>query len=162
MAKRKPLSPRQELFAKCVGLQGMSASAAYREAYDVGDDTLAKTVHEAASRIRNNSKVSARINFYIDSVARGAVQSQLSDREACLKKLRELIHEATPADSQKVAALRLLGESVGLYKQTIEQKVTRSSDDLLTELDALLSQTIIDESGAIEDAPENPDLSQIH
>ncbi len=61
-----------------------------------------------------------------------------------------------------MAALRLLGESVGLYKQTIEQKVTRSSDDLLTELDALLSQTIIDESGAVEDAPENPDLSQMH
>lgn len=55
----KGLTPKQEKFAVAVA-KGATGADAYRAAYDV-KRMRDKTVHEAASRLMNDSKVAARI-----------------------------------------------------------------------------------------------------
>jgi len=54
------LTPKQEAFARFYVETG-NASEAYRQAYDVGETTKAKTVWEAASRVLADGKVAARV-----------------------------------------------------------------------------------------------------
>lgn len=55
----KPLTAQQEKFALEV-ISGKSLSDAYRAAYKTGKMTV-KTIHEAASRLADDSKVAARL-----------------------------------------------------------------------------------------------------
>lgn len=56
----KPLTARQELFAQGVA-SGLDQSAAYRKAYPSSLKWKAETVHECASKLAANPKVSTRI-----------------------------------------------------------------------------------------------------
>lgn len=54
------LTPKQELFAQHVA-SGKSQSAAYRAAYDVGEDTKPETIWSEGTRTASDPSVSARI-----------------------------------------------------------------------------------------------------
>lgn len=56
------LTPKQEAFAYAVGHENKNYTQAYRECYNVGENTLARTVWTKASEVANNGKVSARID----------------------------------------------------------------------------------------------------
>ena len=56
------LTDKQELFAIEFVLNGGDATQAYYSSHDVGSDTKRTTVYANASRVRNNSKVAARIH----------------------------------------------------------------------------------------------------
>jgi hypothetical protein len=69
-----------------------------------------------------------------------------------LSKLREWTDTAEAGDTNKIAAARLLGQSVGLFREVVETTHSRSSDDLLADLEAMLDQVADDVSEA-GDAP---------
>ena len=62
------LTAKQETFCRWY-VDTHNAMQAYRQAYDVGATTLAKTVWEAASRLRHDSKIAARIKHLEDIAA---------------------------------------------------------------------------------------------
>ena len=60
-AKADNLTDKQEMFAQCVALKGMSSADAYREAYNVGEKTKNETVWVNACQLKSDTKVSQRI-----------------------------------------------------------------------------------------------------
>ena len=132
------LTGKQAHFARCIAA-GSNQSDAYREAYSVGPDTKASTVNEAASRLMANSKVRARVERLIREKERGVLASALSDRERVLSKLRNWMDTADSTMGNQLRAAELLGRSVGLFKDVVETTDTRSSADLLDELEAVLA-----------------------
>ena len=60
-AKADNLTDKQEMFAQCVALKGMSSADAYREAYNVGKKTKNETVWVNACQLKSDTKVSQRI-----------------------------------------------------------------------------------------------------
>lgn len=115
------LTPKQLHFARCVA-SGMTQAAAYREAFDCQAGSLSKTQQEAASRLMVKDKVRARVDTLVRQRERGMLATALSDRERVLDKLRHFIDHAKPGDGSKIRAAELLGKSVGLFKEVIEDK----------------------------------------
>ena len=115
------LTPKQLHFARCIA-SGMTQAAAYREAFDCQAGSLSKTQQEAASRLMVKDKVRARVDTLVRQRERGMLATALSDRERVLDKLRHFIDHAKPGDGSKIRAAELLGKSVGLFKEVIEDK----------------------------------------
>jgi len=63
------------------------------------------------------------------------------------------MNTAEPSDTNKIAAARLLGQSVGLFKEVIEQNVERTSDDVARQLEDRLASLLegSDNEGVTED-----------
>jgi len=60
--KPQPLTAKQENFAVAYIMNGRDASAAYREAYDVGENTKPTTIWVEGHKILKSSKVSLRVH----------------------------------------------------------------------------------------------------
>lgn len=60
-AKADNLTDKQEMFAQCVALKGMSYADAYREAYNVGEKTKQTSLWNMAYETKENPLVSCRI-----------------------------------------------------------------------------------------------------
>ena len=148
---RDGLTPKQMHFCRCVAA-GMSQAAAYREAFDVTADGKSATPREAASRLMARADIKARVDALVAQRERSILASSLSDRERVLSKLRAWTDTAEQGDSNKIRAAELLGKSVGLFRDVVETSESRSSDELLSDLEAMLEQVADDMSGA-GDAP---------
>ena len=151
---RDGLTAKQMHFARCVA-SGMSQSAAYREAFDVAEGSKTATHREAASRLMARADIKARVDGLIAQRERSILASALSDKERVLDKLRHWVDHAEAGDSNKIRAGELLGRSVGLFKDVVETSESRSSDDLLAELEAMIEASADEQS----DASESDDLA---
>ena len=137
--EERPLTGKQEAFAKLVA-GGAVLSDAYRECYSA-DSMKDSTVWSEACRLAQNPKVSARIR----SIQADNEQSQrmrlLRREEWVLKSLQE---EAVSADnaSSRIRALELVGKTVGMFTDRVEQTDTteRSASDIERELRAKLER----------------------
>lgn len=131
------LTSKQLHFARCVA-SGMSQAAAYRESYNVREGSKASSHQVSASKLMGNPMIKQRVEAIIRQKEAGIAASALSDRERVLTKLRHMLDNAEPNDGQKLRAAELLGKSVGLFKDVVETTDTRSSDDLISDLEVLL------------------------
>lgn len=111
------LTPRQENFCHYF-LETGSQSEAYRMAYNVGPDTLDKTVHEAASRLANDSKVSARIA----ELREGLREEARITRMDLIRELEEARALAVKQEQYAGMINATMGKSkiLGYDKQTID------------------------------------------
>lgn len=148
---RNGLTAKQMHFCRCIAA-GMQQAQAYREAFDVTADGKSATHREAASRLMARADIRARVDALIAQRERSILASSLSDRERVLSKLRAWTDTAEAGDSNKIRAAQLLGQSVGLFRDVVETRESRSSDDLLADLEAMLDQVADDMSDA-EDTP---------
>ena len=160
MSDDKPLTSAQLHYCRAWA-SGLTQSAAFREAYQLGPDIKAKTVHEKASRLSANPKVRARYDQLIRAREAGMVASALSDREMVRKHLGDLALTASPQDSGRLRALELLGRASGAFVELTAEVDVRSSADLLAELDAMLDSAAPDDT-LTEDFPDPPDTMDIH
>ena len=133
----KVLTAKQQHFCRCVA-SGMSQAAAYREAYGCSPESKPETQQANASRLMADSRVRSRVNYLIRQKEAGMAASAASDREKVLSKLRHMLENAEPSDSNKLRAAELLGKTVGLFRDVVETSDTRSSNDLLSDLEKLL------------------------
>jgi len=147
---RDGLTAKQMHFARCVA-SGMSQAEAYREAFDVVAGGRTATHREAASRLMARADIKARVDALIAQRERSILASALSDRERVLGKLRQWTDSAEPADGNKIRAAELLGKSVGMFRDVIETSDSKSSEELLAELETMLE--------SVDDSPETPDES---
>ena len=130
----RPLPEKQEKFCQLVA-QGRMLVEAYREAGYMPNGSE-KTQWEAASRLMSgNSKVIARVK---------AIQAEMEEDRRTIARRREefvlkrLAEEAEQAetDGARVRALELLGKTVSMFTDRIEQTDTteRSASDIEADL----------------------------
>ncbi len=157
---RDGLTAKQMHFARCVA-SGMPQAEAYREAYDVTAEGKTATHREAASRLMARADIKARVDALIAQRERSILASSLSDRERVLSKLRQWTDSAQPADGNKIRAAELLGKSVGLFRDVIETSESRSSDELLAELEAMI-ESVADDAETPDESEQMPEQTIMH
>lgn len=110
------LTAKQEIFAQNL-VKGMSQADAYRSAYNT-KNMSDKTIHEAASRLVADSKVSARLFELRNTIAQEAIMSA--------QKRLEWLTEVVKGDNDvnaKLKAIDLMNKMQGEYVQKIEADV---------------------------------------
>ena len=157
---RDGLTAKQMHFARCVA-SGMSQAEAYREAFDVTAGGKTATHREAASRLMARADIKARVDALIAQRERSILASSLSDRERVLSKLRQWTDSAEPADGNKIRAAELLGKSVGLFRDVVETSESRSSDELLAELEAMI-ESVSDDAETPDESEQMPEQTIMH
>lgn len=151
---RDGLTAKQQHFCRCVAA-GMSQAEAYREAFDVTADGKTATHREAASRLMARADIRARADALIAQRERSILASSLSDRERVLSKLRHWVDHAEAGDSNRIRSAELLGKTSGLFRDVVETSESRSSDELLAELEAMIEASADDQP----DAEQSDDLA---
>ena len=141
VAKEQPLTGKQEAFAKLVA-SGSMLSDAYRECYSA-DNMKSSTLWSEACRLAQNPKVSTRIKDIQADMEADRRTIERRREEWVLKRLQE---EADGADnaSSRIRALELVGKTVGMFTDRIEQAETseRSASEIEKELKARLDRLI--------------------
>jgi len=141
VAKEQPLTGKQEAFAKLVA-GGAVLSDAYRECY-AADSMKDSTVWSEACRLGQNPKVSARIKDIQADMEADRRTIERRREEWVLKRLSEEADQADNASS-RIRALELVGKTVGMFTDRIEQAETneRSSAEIEKDLKARLARLI--------------------
>ena len=114
------LTAKQELFAQNI-IKGMSQADAYRSAYST-KNMADKTIHENASRLANDSKVSARISELRGQLTKETIMSA----QERLEWLTEAIQSEDVAINDKLKAIDIMNKMQGEYVQKVEAEVTNA------------------------------------
>ena len=149
------LTPKKLHFARCVAA-GSDYSTAYREAFNPSESTTAASINTLASRLMADVEVRSRVDTLIAARERAVSASAVSDRERVLSKLRGWMECAEGADAMKIRSAELLGKSVGLFKDVVEQKSPANSAEVEAKLQAKLEQLL----ASSENKPN--DTSELH
>jgi len=168
--KRNGLTEKQERFADYLALgdpktgKPLTATQSYALAYDT-DNMSRSAMRVEASRLSTDPNIALRVASKRASLTRSRETAEINTRQKVLDTLHELLDHATGerGEQTRIAAARLLGETQGMYKSTVEQTIKRSSDEILADLDDLIESTV-DESGT-SDADcfdESTDRSIMH
>lgn len=110
------LTPKQEQFCKNVVYEGMTYTAAYKDAYNTSGMTD-KTVNERASRLKDECKISARIKELRAEID--------SPKIMTVHKRAEKLTSLAESDDPNVAmkAIDLLNKMTGEYIQKVSAEV---------------------------------------
>lgn len=111
------LTAKQELFVNKI-IEGMSQADAYRAAYST-KNMNDKTIHEAASRLASDSKVSARLAELRGQLTSAAIMTA----EKRLEWLTGVINGAHMT-ADKLRTLDIMNKMTGEYVQKVEANVT--------------------------------------
>ena len=152
------LTGKQGAFARCMA-DGMTQSAAYREAYDA-DNMNGAVIRNEASKLMAHPDITVTVERLIAVKERALLASGLSDRDRVLEKLRAWIDNAEPTDSNKLRAAELLGKSVGMFKEVTETvTIDRDSDSVAMELERRLESLLgtSQEQDSEQDKPTDSD-----
>ena len=146
MGKRKDgLTAKQRHFALEVATNGSSITAAYETAYECENMSRAAMRNEA-SKLMANPDIAMMVESIRSENEAKKLQSlralEVNDREKVLSRLREWMTTAEPSDTNKIAAARLLGQSVGLFKDVTISEDARSSDDIARQLEDRLANLL--------------------
>ena len=139
--EEKPLTGKQEAFAKLVA-GGAVLSDAYRECY-AADSMKDSTVWSEACRLAQNPKVSARIKDIQADMEADRRTIERRREEWVLKRLSEEADQADNASS-RIRALELVGKTVGMFTDRVEQSDTteRTASEIERDLRAKLDRLI--------------------
>ena len=146
MGKRKDgLTNKMERFAYECATNGSSITAAYETAYECENMSRAAMRNEA-SKLMANPDIAVMVESIRSENEAKKLQSlrasELNDRERVLSKLREWIDTAEPTDTNRIAAARLLGQSISLFKEHTITEEARSSDDIARQLEDRLANLL--------------------
>jgi len=140
------LTAKQESFALLVsevdpvGKRVRNLSDSYREAYS-SEGMTAKSINEAASRLRHDRKVAARIEAL--SAENEALRRENAGytlkrgAEWVVAKLYELADDRQISGSARVRSLFLLGKDVGMFGPECRKCAERESREAMTEEELL-------------------------
>lgn len=120
------LTDKMESFCQAV-TSGSNLSDAYRASY-VADQMDPTSVHSLACRLMSDVKVRARIEALNREIEDNRRMMAVSDAEAALKTLRQMMR-AADTDSVKVRAAELLAKASGMFTDKLEVTQTDRSVD---------------------------------
>lgn len=117
------LTPKQEVFVQEI-IKGKSQADAYRSAYST-KNMSDKTIHEAASRLMADSKVSARVKELREEVTKEIVMTA----QKRLEWLTEQIASKEVDVNAKLKAIDIMNKMQGEYVQKIaaDLEVTKTT-----------------------------------
>lgn len=125
-------------------MSGAHQSDAYRAAYNVGENTLATTVHAEASRLRANPNVAA----WISALKRQQFARGVYTKEMHLAELDALAEEAKASGNYGAAvnACKAKGQVEGHYVSLHEDvgKRSRSPAEMIEQIEKDLGSDIAD------------------
>ncbi len=126
----RPLTPKQLHYARCRA-NGTNMSDSYRESYSASRMSK-KTINEAASRLDGDNKVTARVDYLIAQKDKALIRSEVGLRAKVLKQLESFMDSKKVQDTSRIRAAELLGKSIGLFKDVIEDgtNVHRTPEEL--------------------------------
>ena len=111
------LTAKQEQFVQNI-IQGMSQADAYRSAYAT-NKMSDKTIHEAASRLVADSKISARLKELREQLAKSTILTV----QQRLEWLSKIIQSETETTRDKLSASDQMNKIQGEYTQKVEAEV---------------------------------------
>lgn len=111
------LTAKQEKFAQNI-IQGMSQADAYRSAYSC-KNMSDKTIWENASRLANDSKVSARLSELRGQLTKATIMSA----QERLEWLTKVINSEEETTGDKLRAADLMNKMQGEYVQKVQASV---------------------------------------
>lgn len=114
------LTAKQEKFVQNI-IQGMSQADAYRSAYSC-KNMSDKTIWENASRLANDSKVSARLSELRGQLTKATIMSA----QERLEWLTKVINSEEETTGDKLRAADLMNKMQGEYVQKVEAAVTNA------------------------------------
>lgn len=126
-AKKITLTPKQALFSIKWIEYGGNATKAYKEVYNVQEDTKIETIWNTAHKIYTNPKVQARINE-IQAELIGTFTLDIEKRKHILANIAI---NGSPKDSR--GAIDLLNKIDGVYVEKKEVKITGQVITMLPE-----------------------------
>ena len=129
---RDGLTAKQEAFAQAVA-KGSTLADAYREAYDA-ERMKDSSIWTNASQLMSETKVALRVN----AIQKAQEERTLHDHARLKRLVLERLHEEAvnaPSDSARIRALELLGKSIAMFTDRVEQDdQSRTSADIEQEL----------------------------
>ena len=135
------LTVKQETFSKLLALDGFNPSEAYRKAYDTNPINQS-SIHEQASKLMSNNKVSTRIKELKDTIENEIVSKVVWDKQKIINELSinvELGRETKQLASSN-QALKLIGSAVGNVFEPETQQINVTSEILHKLPDTVLQQ----------------------
>ena len=154
------LTVKQETFSKLVALDGLNPSEAYRKAYDTNPINQS-SIHEQASKLMSNNKVSTRIKELKDTIENEIVSKVVWNKTKIIEELGinvELGRETKQLASSN-QALKLIGSAVGNVFEPETQQINVTAEILHKLPDSVLSQleNMAQESSYIESGINDTD-----
>ena len=157
------LTTKQELFSKLVALDGLSASEAYRQIYDTNPINQS-SIHEQASKLLSNPKVTTRIKELSEAVTDEMVTNVAWTKERFIIEAEaNLIQSrATNQMNPANAALSLIGKVTQILEEKptnqvnigIIETIGKLPDSVLEKLEALsmpdTEAVTVDDAAAID------------
>ena len=145
--KEAPLTIKQRAFVSEI-VKGKLGS--YKEAYaKVYDVTLTKTgkvpkwVEVEASKLVASPKIALSIRDAIERKEQVVTASALRTKNYVVERLfRE--SQDSESDASRVRALELLGKSVAMFSDVVEERGVRESADIERDIEAKLEQLLAD------------------
>jgi len=142
------LTKKQQRFAEGIALEGLTASDAYRRAYNTKG--LPVTVNPTASRLANNSKIRATIDALELANEAAKYADAESIRQLVIQSLIQTVIDPDVKAATKVAAAKVLGSvtEVSAFTQRSEVTHIRDSSAIRDQIMQQLKDVIIDASDA--------------
>jgi len=152
------LTTKQELFSKLVALDGLSASEAYRQIYD-SNPSNQSSIHEQASKLMSNSKVSTRIEAMKADISEKLASEVVWNKAKIVSELS--INVDLGRETKQLAAsnqaINLIGKAINVFGPDIVavsgtvSVIHSLSDAQLDQLASMVQEpAAIDDSEAIE------------
>ena len=140
--KKGRLTGKQRLFCNLIVTQGISATEAYRRAYNVSTDRIATSAVDA-NRLMKNPKVQVLLESAMARTEDALINNAQMTRRHIMTELLEH-SRSMKSEGSKLKALELMGKAVGMFvdkvEQTIEQVSPEQLKDELSKHLALLDQ----------------------
>ena len=131
------LTNKQRKFCELMAGRGSKTHtmvSAYREAYDT-ENMKDATCRKEANRLMNNPLITRTIQSYLDEEKAFALHDSARLRRLVLERLHvEATNEAN-SDASRVRSLELLGKTVAMFSDRVEQvETSRSASEIEQEL----------------------------
>ena len=111
------LTPKQEKFVNCI-IEGMSQADAYRSAYNTSR-MADKTIHESASKLMADPKISARVAELREKMASKSIMTA----QQRMEWLTELINNTDVGTTDRLRAIDIMNKMQGEYVQKVDANV---------------------------------------
>lgn len=123
---KNTLTAKQRRFAEGIALQGLTASDAYRQAYNTKG--LPATVNPHASRLANTDKIKATIEALALANEAMAYADAESIRKLVIQSLIQTVIDPDIKPATKVAAAKVLGQVTEVAAFTERREITHVRD----------------------------------
>jgi phage terminase small subunit len=147
---KNSLTAKQRKFAEHLVLDEMTASDAYRSAYNTKGKP--STVNPEASRMMTSPKIAATIEAMERAKELASYHSSETLRSLVISTLTEVATSETAKDATRVAAVKVLGTVVGVdaFRETKRVEHVQNSGELRDQIMAQLKTMMLSSDDAVD------------